>query len=743
MDSIPTSNKLSSLINEDVDAVAIDAPENLMFFSADELIENYDDLTSDAKIAILSELLVRYSFNTSNSELNQVLLKFLPEESLAQFKSWVQNHNPSYEPKPPINLIPDNTLISDEERERLTNLENCIFERLKKLYGICAGLLPVVANDVGEAIAIPFTLEYANEEIDPLKRVVDLDNASFPEWSRAVSDIVKDDKTPDFKLFLPNFIRVRLLFHSSITNIQVNGNSLQFPILLAHWRWRNKKLLPIYSPFSIIATGEIDEGRLRPVEALQKFNSLKEQYDLQTFFCPSSSGISLNSDPLLTIINANTSIKDIVSICQDKIETLVKERSAKNIILNSDYISNRINVISISAKKDLESQWDQLIDTLLLVEKKIKSLQNTEEKMYLDCIISLSFAYCHSGRTAEAIKYNEIGREFAKEHNLTDKLYGLLIHQLVLFQDIDDLSSVPKLANEIYSQISQADNPPENPDNRANLLMQYHGTMAQIHIYGTLAKIKGFSENEAIENAEKAIEYARERKKIAEGNSKTGNIVDDNKNATEMIDDIVRDMNYLHLCYAVFTPGSEDELRTFEEARDYLQENSNQIEDKAYNNNLQFQFRQRCLAAYFQILKDNQCCDGNIINEKYPPVKEPFNYLKALSFKYLGAINAFYGNSEEAKKLFEEAIKLLENETSPLFQFICMTIAAEAYRSFSKLGDQQTAEQYRQIAKKLFSDNSNFNTFHISQRRWAEFLESSWEEFDASGEDFPGLHYYY
>ena len=742
MDSIPLSNRLSSLISEDLEDVAIDAPENLLFFSVDELIEEFDDHPSNVRNAILSELLVRYSFNTSNSELSQALLKFLPEESLTQFKTWLQLHNPSYKPKP-INLIPDNTLISDEERERLSNLENCIFERLEKLYGKCAGLLPVVANDVGAAIAIPFTLENAKEEIDPLKRVVDLDNTPFPEWSRTVSDLVKSKDSPDSQLFLSDDICVRLLFHSNITDMQVNGNSLQFPILLAYWRKRN--LLPLYSPFSIIATGRIDEGRLRPVEALQKFNSLKERYDLQTFFCPSSSGISLNSDPLLIIIDANMSIKDIISTCQNKIEILVKERSTRNIILNIYYISNRINAITISAKKDLESRWKQLIDTLLLVEKKIKSLQNTEEEMYLDCIIALSFAYCHSGRTSEAIKYNETGREFAKEHNLTNKLYGLLIHQLVLFQDIDDLSSVLKLANEIYSQISQADNDPKHPDNRANLLMQYHGTMAQIHIYGTLAEIEGFSEKEAIENAEKAIEYAKERKKIAEDNAKTGNFVDDNKNVTKMIDDIVRDMNYLHLCYAVFEPGSEDELRTFEDARDYLQENSNQIEDKAYNNNLQFQFRQRCLAAYFQILKDNQCSDGNIIKENYPPVKEPFNYLKALSFKYLGAINAFYSNSEEAKKLFDDAIKLLVNETSLLFKFICMTIAAEAYRSFSKLGEEhkQTAEQYRQIAKKLFSDNSNFNSFHISQRRWAEFLESSREEFDSSGEDFPGLHYYY
>ena len=284
---------------------------------------------------------------------------------------------------------------------------------------------------------------------------------------------------------------------------------------------------------------------------------------------------------------------------------------------------------------------------------------------------------------------------------------------------MDDLSSVPELAKEIYSQISQVDIDQTAQD---DLLMRYHGTMAQVHIYGTLAGINGFCEEKALENAESAIVYAR----------KTGDLVE-----------IIRDLNYRHLYYAFFKPGSEDERCEYMFARNFLQENSNQFVDKDYNGNLQYQFRQRCLAAYFQILSGNQCNDANIINERFPSIKEPITWLKALSFKYLGAVNAFNHNNEKAKKLFDEAIKILVNVTSPLFKFICMTIAAEAYRSFSELGDAQTAEQYRQIANNLFSENGNFITFRISSPRWFKFLNTPWDEFVASGEDFPGLHYYY
>ena len=717
MNSIPTSFKLSSVIKGGITVadIAKSAPENLMFFSNAELLEDYEYQPSYIKNAILSELLVRFSFNTSNSELSQELLKFIPENSLTQFKTWLQHHNPSYKPKPPINLIPDGAIVSNEEQEWFNNLENCIFTRLEKLYGECDGILPVVVKDVG--IAIPFTLEYADGEIDPLERVVDLDNTSFPEWSRAVSDLVKSKDAPDSRMFLHNYVRIRLLFHSNIIDIRLfNGNSLQFPVLLAFWRKEN--LLPTYSPFSIIATGEINDKRIRRVEALQKFNSLKKQFNLLTFFCPSSSGIKINDDPLLTIIDANTSIEDIISICQNRIENLVKDRSSRNIILNSDYIKNRIDAITIYTKKDLESRWDQLISALLFIEKRFRRLSNMDEETYLNCLASLSFAYCHCGKTAEAIQYNRKGRKYAKKCNLINTLNGLLIHQLVLFQDMDDLSSVSELSKEIYSQISQVDIDQKTQD---DLLMRYHGTMAQVHIYGTLADIDGFCEKEALKNVDLAIDYAQ----------KSGRIVD-----------IIRDFNYRHLYYAFFKPGSEDERGEYMFARNYLQENSDLFEDKEYNGNLQFQFRQRCLAAYFQILRENQCNDANIIKERYPSINNPIYWLKALSFKYLGAVNAFCNNGEEAQKYYDEAVELLEKDPSPLFKYICMTIASDAYRSFSVLGDAQTAERYRQKALEMFSANGDFISFR-SSTQWLNFLNASWEEFHASGEDFPGLHYYY
>ena len=709
MDNTPTSYKLSSIIKDKITAadIARDVPENLMFFSNEELLVDYDDQLPYIQNAILLELLVRYSFKRSDAQLRSNLCNYLSEQAVSNFETWLDNHNPSYNPKP-ISLIPSNVTLLDDERNRLKDIEERIFDRLKNLYTKSDGLLPVIVHDIG--VAIPFSIEFVNEEFDPLNRVVDIDDVSFPEWSKAVSNLINSK-------CLPKYVRIRLIFHSNIIDIQkFTGSSLQFPVLLAFWRKVN--LLPTYNPFSIIATGEISEGRLHRVEVLQKFNSLKERFDFLTFFCPSSSGINYNDGALLTVIDANTSIEDIISICQSKIENLVKECNSSNIILNSNYINNRINAITIYTKKDLESRWDHLIETLLFIEKKLRYLPNMDEETYLNCLASLSFAYCHCGKTAEAIQYNRKGREYAKKRNLNEALNGLLIQQLVLFQDMDDLSSVPELSKEIYSQISQddIDQPTQN-----DLLMRYHGTMAQVQIYGALAGIDGFCEEKALENVELAIDCARNTGKLIE---------------------IIRDLNYRHLYYAFFKPGSEDERSEYMFARNYLQENSNQFEDKEYNGNLQYQFRQRCLAAYFQILREKQCRDCIIIKERYPSINNPIYWLKALSFKYLGAVNVFCNNSEEAQKYYDEAVELLEKDASPLIKFICMTIAADAYRSFSSLGDAQTAERYRKKALELFSANGDFISFR-SSTQWLNFLNTSWAEFQASGEDFPGLHYYY
>lgn len=689
--------------------VAISAPENLMFFSNAELIESYSAQGAQGEsvqIAILSELLVRYSFKRSDIELRNSLCSVLSEEPVSNFDIWLDYHNPSHAPKP-ISLIPADSRLSSNDQKFLQLLQQSVFSRLENLYGKCDGVIPVVLNDVGAAI--PFTLERPDADGASLNCVFDLDNVPFPEWSEAVSELTNSLNLKPYCL--------RLLFHSSYVNIDVfSGLSLQFPYLLAYWR--KESFLPAYSPFSIIATGEISNCRLRPVKTLPKLKSIKEKFDLLTFFCPFGDDIASQSDPLLTVIDANTSIEDIISTCQNKIESLVKERSSSNIILNYKYIFNRINAITIYTKKDLESRWDRLIDSLLFIEKKLRYLPNMDEETYLDCLASLSFAYCHCGKTAEAIQYNRKGREYAKKRNLSKALNDLLIHQLVLFQDMDDLSSVPELAKEIYSQISQVDVDQTTQD---DLLMRYHGTMAQVHMYGTLAGIDGFSKEKALENVESAIEYAQ----------KTGKIVD-----------IIRDLNYRHLWYAFFDPGSEDERCEYAFARNYLQENSNQFEDKEYNGNLQYQFRQRCLAAYFQILRKNQCSNSSIINERYPSIKEPTAWLKALSFKYLGAVNAFCNNGEEALKNYDEAVELLEKDASPLFKYICMTIASDAYRSFSALGDAQTAERYRKKALELFSANGDFISFR-SSTKWLKFLNAPWEEFQASGEDFPGLHYYY
>ena len=95
--------------------------------------------------------------------------------------------------------------------------------------------------------------------------------------------------------------------------------------------------------------------------------------------------------------------------------------------------------------------------------------------------------------------------------------------------------------------------------------------------------------------------------------------------------------------------------------------------------------------------------------------------------KYLGALHAASGETAEARKLFDEAIKTLNNEksVSTILGFIKATVYAEAYRS---LGDSIYLEEGR----KMFDDIKS----HQAQV-WKGYFDSG------GAVVFPGLGYWY
>ena len=579
--------------------------------------------------------------------------------------------------------------------------------------GNCDGIVPVIREDTDGnkyGCAIPFRLEPAN---DSDSCVIDLDDAPLPEWSKAVSE-----------LNLPK-IRVRLLFHSSVENdLQYTGFSLQFPVLMAYWRWKDH--LPKYNPFAVVATGKIQDNRLVSVRLEEKFDGLKERFDKLVFFYPDSDNTGNRE---LVPIPLGTSVDDVLSICNNQ---LVSRRTESGLSsFGIGFIKDRLSAFSHSVKKDSENSWDYIINSLHQFLDELDQDQCPEQ--YLNALLTLSFAYCHSANTALAHKYNREALAYANSvEDCCDDLHYqcllLSIEEMVLFQDEDNFEQIKGLASEIKDQLDKLD---ENDKKTFDLKMRYYGTLGQAHMYGAICQMDGFDKIFARDVCfRKAIYYAQQFYDKA----KEDNPTEDN------IDDIIRDKNYRHLWYALFEPGSQKEQKFYDAL---VQEtNEKQSPGSSKDSNRNFQFRQHCLSSYRQII---MMCDNPNTACADEPIPAPNNiqfWLKALIFKYQAAVLAFLHRNAEAQKKFDESFALLENIKDPLIQYIAMTVAAEAYQSFSILGEEQTAVQYREKALRLFEDNNDFQDYKTS-KSWKRYLNTPWKDFDEPRKHFPGRHYYY
>ncbi|MBR0239291.1 MAG: hypothetical protein IJQ39_14445 [Thermoguttaceae bacterium] len=687
-------------------------PENLIFWSSEKLCikpEEERRFTENALANIFAELLVRAYFNPQSEIIADCLSKKLPEESLKQYNAWRLIVSPNNTP-PDLDII-SQTDKNKSNRKFLDKVQSVARYRFRNLLGRCDGIVPVAIKEIdgkGRGYAVPFRLE---ETEDSAVCAIDLDGKPVPEWFDAVSG-----------LRLPG-VCVRFLFHASVdSGLKFEGFSLQFPVLMAYWRQTG--LLPAYNPFAVFATGRIQDGRLLSVDCCrEKFDGLIERFGKQiVFFYPDNEEADERQQ---APIPAETPEHVVLSKCQGQLESRKNDIGLRSFGIR--YYNNRLQSILISVKKDTESYWDGAIEFL---ESFLNELdKDRHPELYLNSLLVLSFAYCHSAHTSIAHDYNLKAVEFANsaadifDIDLRYELLLLSIEEMVLLQDEENFEQIPILASEIKGQLDKLGENSIVPYD--DLRMRYYGTLGQAHMCGAVCQMEGFDKDIALFYIRKAVYYA---------NKYQDNTVEDN------IDEVIRDMNYRHLWYALFDPDSEEEKANYESA---LQVTMNQQQPgKLQDVNRHFQFRQKCFAAYRRILLSSPNENASYADESIPALASIWDWLKGLIYKYQAAGFAFLRRNSDAQDMFDESITFLAKQGVPLFLYMAMTVAAEVYRSFSVLGDAETAKQYQSAALALFSANDDFKNYKTASS-WKRFLEMSWDEFQASGEDFPGLHYYY
>lgn len=693
--------------------IAESKPENLIFWSNEDLcyrLKNEKHFPCIARANMYAELLVRAYFNPQSKIIADCLSEKLPQESLDLYNAWSLIASPSN--TPPLLDIISQLDKNAPNRDFLDDVQSAARERFSNLLGRCDGIVPVIIreNDDVSSCAIPFRLKKLDDSVlenSEGRCVIDCDGIPVPEWCDAVSKLNLRD------------VCVQLLFHSS--DVKFEGYSLQLPVLMAYWR--QEGLLPPYNPFAVVATGKIQDGCLRHIDyPREKLDGLTERFGEQiVFFYPDNNkAVERQQVPIPT----ESPVDIVLSKCQEQLESRKNDIGLRNFGIR--YYNKRLQSILTSVKKDSEGSWGDIIDFL----ESIKLDKARYPELYLNSLLVLSFAYCHSAQTAKAHEYNTEAVKFA---NRAKSLFGLdlqyellllSIEEMVLLQDEENFEQILDVSRTISDQLSTLD---QNSVASYDLKMRYYGTLGQAHMCGAVCQMKDFDKGAAFDCISIAINNAEKYRK----NTKKENI-----------DEVIRDMNYRHLWYVLFDPDSEEEKMSYEVT---CEEARKQKPGNSQDSNFNFQFRQKCFVGYRRILLSSANADASYADEPIPaPANIPF-WLKALIYKYQAAALAYLHRNAEAKEMFDKSFGSLVEIKDPLIQYIAMTIAAEAYRSFSVLGDAQTAEEYRQKALGLFSSNDNFQKFKATAPRWEHFLDDDmpWDKFQASGEDFPGLHYYY
>jgi len=268
------------------------------------------------------------------------------------------------------------------------------------------------------------------------------------------------------------------------------------------------------------------------------------------------------------------------------------------------------------------------------------------------------------------------------------------VDELVDFQDLDNFDRIKQIIAAYENDIENSDDP--------DLKMRYHGTLGQIHACGYLGEIEGFSKELSKKHFEQAL---------------------DNAFLLNFDEDIAQDLNYIHLWYALFQPGSRDEQQAADEA---FQHHCHQLQkkQKAQQKNMAFLKKNCAFAAYRFLLQTGLSPETDLESLRLP---SNAYWLYAVSNKYIATIEAAKGETDKAKKDFDDALTVLNNSTSlPILCFIRMTILAEAFRSLHE-------EPYREQA--LAAVDSLQEQYSLSIEKWRNYLNGTGA--------FPGLQYWY
>ena len=643
----------------------------LLFCSAEDLDRQLSgNLTPEQKIVLAAELFVRYYLNPAE-ELKTLLKKHFPAGEVDDFHAVFHA-----DPFDRVDQLPADFIWQSDDAFS-SACEKAVRKRLEELFSEekTAGFIPVRSPD-GQGFFIPFHFIPCSSDGE-VPDISDLNGTPITAWSDA------------YRHALPQNTRFHCIVHcyQDILPDPLTGSSFMLPVWMAAVR-KTDPDFPRYNRLRLLATGEIRDDRLVPVDTKAKYDASKERFTAAFLLYPENSQFEGNPR-----FSQNLSCSRPMSRIREDICRIIEARSL--IYPDYSYAMHRLESLEKEVRHDNCGRWEFMLDRLNNITKAILPARNPER--YLLGMMLKGAVYCHMGDTPAALEWNRKAKDFAASRGMKKQLLRLEIEELIDFQDLEDFDIISRIKDQLADNIEQVGDD--------DLRMRYYGTMGQVNAYAFLSGIDGFSEEQSLQCFEKAVQCAFR---------------------LESDVDAAQDLNYVHLWHAVFKPGSPEEDQTWQDAGEHIRRQLKNHPESAAKNKY-YLCRQRAFAGYRNLLKNGSLPPDPVqFRSLRLPRGKADDWLFAVTSKYIAAVEAAAGMNDQAKADFDEALAVLKPTKHPILAFIRMTILAEAWRSLR-------LPQYREQALSALDDLQEL--YHRQYEKWHGFLLGK--------RDFPGWEYWY
>lgn len=656
-------------------------PENLILASEDALLSYVqDDFNEvDLRRVVLAELVIRWCLS-GRADLEAKLAVLWGDAGWRPFSDWYSVQAGW------SRALPEN-LECWPDPPNLPGLSSVLRSRLARLFEI-DGFIPVCRGQ--EAFFLPFVL------LSDKKGALWLDGSAVSEtegsggWGDSVIRALSN--TP--------FSGIRLWAHPGAEfGDGLTGESLMLPVKLAAWR-RDATDFPQYDVLSVLATGALDDAaRLEDVDVRAKFNSFRSRFGRSSvFFGPDVPGEIPRTERRYCPIDHGTTDDGIRELVRDVLERKGLSRMTR------DYARGRLVRMSARVDRENHHRWAEVAEQLASLRDAMSRRRDFDE--WLEYMSLLATAYCHAGMTESSRQIVAEALDAAEAHGRSAKALRLQLTAAVNAQDFGEMDVFFSLADGLGRRIESFDGP-----EKRDLLMRYHGTLAQAYAWSIVFGMGKCNRDDAIREIDAAVQLAYDLASEAE---------DTERDMAEA--NVAQDLNYAHMLQALFDPGSDAEISAYHEACAQLENIGN---DGVRKNNKFFLMRQKSLALYNAWRLNGSLPSLSERRELRLPLGDAENWLVMTNRCHLGALAAAAGEEKESLCCFREGDEALPLGAcwAPVFASIRMAFLAQAVLSLRAIGHSEEAASYEQKLHDVFGEFRDTALFlSIHAERWMDAI---------------------